>query len=63
VTVDEWFDKANRLRFLQANKFKIEETCTSIREASAWRKKCFPLLPTPDINARLVRLGLPRMTG
>jgi hypothetical protein len=42
-----WFDKANKLRFLQANKFKIEDTCKSIKEGSVWRETSFPLKKNP----------------
>ena len=43
VSLHPWFNKANKLRFLQANKFKVSETCKSIKEACAWRNNDFPV--------------------
>lgn len=49
-----WFTKANKLRFLQANKFKMSKTVESIEEASKWRKRDFPVSITPEVREKLV---------
>lgn len=49
-----WFDRANKLRFLQANKFKISDTVKSIEQACIWRAKHFPLKATAEVTEKLV---------
>jgi hypothetical protein len=56
IIAHQWFDKANKLRFLQANKFNIADTCKSINEASLWRKNSFPIKPNPLALTKLVIL-------
>lgn len=54
LDVHSWFNKANKLRFLQANKFKLSDTCKSIKEACTWRNNDFPVKVTDKITKMLV---------
>jgi hypothetical protein len=44
VVLDPWFDRPNKLRFLQANKFKTSNTVDSMIETTKWRAKEFPVV-------------------
>lgn len=52
--IDEWFDRPNRLRFLQANKFKTSNTIDSMLETTKWRSTDFPIKMDPAVTKMLV---------
>lgn len=54
IDLHPWFTKCNKLRFLQANKYKLSDTCKSIKEACAWRKNDFPVEVDDKIQEMLV---------
>lgn len=43
IVIDSWFDVPNRLRFLQANKFKTSKTIDAMIETTKWRSTSFPI--------------------
>ena len=49
-----WFDKANKLRYLQANKWKKTPTCEAIAEYSRYRYSEFPIKETTGVIGLLV---------
>ena len=55
ININSWFSKANKLRFLQANKFKLADTCKSIKEACNWRDTDFPVQVTDKELVLLVK--------
>ena len=53
--MDPFFTKINKLRFLQANKFKVEKAIESMEENTKWRKKEFPIHSDPKTEKLLVK--------
>lgn len=54
MTLDGFFDRANKLRFLQANKFKVSNTVEAMVEYTKWRGVSFPVKMTSKIETMLV---------
>jgi hypothetical protein len=54
IKVDDFFDIPNKLRFLQANKFKIAKTVESMVETTKWRLENFPVRVDPAVTELLV---------
>lgn len=61
VTLDSFFDRANKLRFLQANKFKASNTVEAMVEYTKWRATSFPVRMTAKIEQMLVNWRLARI--
>ena len=56
TVLDPFFTKSNKLRFLQANKFKVEKTLESMEENTKWRVKAFPVQADQKTEQLLVDL-------
>jgi hypothetical protein len=54
ITLDPFFSRANKLRFLQANKFKASNTVDAMVEYTKWRASSFPVKMTAKIEEMLV---------
>ena len=48
------FSEANKLRFLHAKKFDIDDTRKTIVEHCKWRSLTIPIAVTPELQAFLV---------